>query len=122
MDRFEVVGLPWIPPCRERFDQILLTAHGGVNERRDRMEQLVDANWDLALAQSIVGPIDLALESLGEAARALGEVSEIMHRYIDVNAFGANRVGVNSVSADRAGVCIDLARQGGTEVGPAEHI
>jgi hypothetical protein len=86
------------------------------------MEQLVDANSDLALAQSIVGPIDLALESLGEAAKALGEISEIMHRYIDVNAVGVDRVGDTRVSAFRAGVCIDLARQGGTEVGPAEHI
>jgi hypothetical protein len=81
------------------------------------MEQLVDANADLALAQSIVGPIDLALESLGEVAKALGEISEIMHRYINVNTVGVNRVGVY-----RAGVGIDLARQGGTEVGPAEHI
>ena len=86
------------------------------------MEQLVDANSDLALAQSIVGPIDVALESLGQAARALGEISEILHRYIDVNAFDVNSVDVNRVSAFRAGVCIDLARQGGTEVGPAEHI
>jgi len=86
------------------------------------MDQLVDANSDLALAQRIVGPIDLALESLGEAARALGEISEIMHRYIDVNAFDVNRVSVNTVSVSSAGVCIDLARQGGTEVGPAEHM
>jgi hypothetical protein len=97
--------------------RFFLAAHRSVNERRERMEQLVDANSDLELAQSIVGPIDLALESLGEAARALGEISEIMHRYIDVNAFDLNRVG-----AFRTGVCIDLARQGGTEVGPAEHI
>ena len=59
-----------------------------------------------------MGPIDDVFEFLGEAAKALGELSEILHRYVTVN-----RVGVNKV-----GPAIDLARQGGTEVGPAEHI
>jgi hypothetical protein len=71
------------------------------------MEQLEDSNSDLALAQTIVGPVDDACESLSEAAKALGELSSILHRYITLNT-GARG--------------IDLARQGGTEVGPAEHI
>lgn len=81
------------------------------------MERLAGSDSDLALAQSIVGPIDIALESLAEAAKALGEISEIMHRYIAVN-----EIGVKETGANKAGAGIDLARQGGTEVGPAEHI
>jgi hypothetical protein len=71
------------------------------------MARFADAKSDLALAQTIVGPIDDAVECLSEAARALGELSAIVHRYIGINT---------------AGALIDLARQGGTEVGPAEHI
>jgi hypothetical protein len=71
------------------------------------MANLGDAKSDLALAQTILGPIDDAVECLSEAAKALGELSAIIHRYITLNTAGAR---------------IDLARQGGTEVGPAEHI
>jgi hypothetical protein len=71
------------------------------------MEHLADSGSELALAQTIVGPIDDACESLSEAARALGELSSILHRYITLNTRSTG---------------IDLARQGGTEVGPAEHI
>jgi hypothetical protein len=76
------------------------------------MEHPIEKRSDLAVAQSIVGPLDVALRSLSEAARALGELSETVHRVINVD----------QIAGKRSGAGIDLARQGGTEFGPAENI